>query len=58
MLASSREAAARRRGETTYPVPALAVPDPDDKLALDALTQYEAVRLFVDRAIAVRPASR
>ena len=55
MLASSREAL-RVGAETTYPVPALAVPDPNDELALDALTQYEAVRLFVDRATAMRPA--
>jgi predicted ATPase len=55
VLASSREAL-RVGAETTYPVPALAVPGPGDKLALDALTQYEAVRLFIDRASAMRPA--
>ena len=42
-------------GETTYPVPALAIPNADGKIALEALTRYEAVRLFVDRAAMVLP---
>jgi len=55
ILASSRENL-RVSGETSYPVPALAVPDPGTKTTLPAMTQYEAVLLFVDRAIAAQPA--
>ena len=54
LLASSREYL-HVPGEATYPVPALALPDPGDALPVDALMQYEAVRLFVDRAMAVQP---
>jgi predicted ATPase/class 3 adenylate cyclase len=43
-------------GEMTYPVPTLALPDPQQRLSLTALTHFEAVRLFIDRAITVRPA--
>jgi len=42
-------------GETTYPVPPLALPDPHQTPSLLNLTQYEAVRLFIDRAVAVQP---
>lgn len=42
-------------GEQEYPVPPLAVPDPAHLPPLDALTQYEAVALFVARAMAARP---
>ena len=55
LLASSREFL-HVPGETTYPVPALALPDPRQPVGVDALMQYEAVRLFVDRALAVQPA--
>ena len=55
ILASSRESL-RIAGEAVYPVPALAVPDRGTKTALQALTQYEAVLLFVDRAVAAQPA--
>ena len=57
ILASSREHL-RLAGETIYPVPALAVPDPQEELTVAASTQYEAVRLFVDRAVAVQPSFR
>jgi len=57
ILASSRESL-RVRGETTYPVPALAVPDPEQKVPLDALLRYEAVGLFVDRAAGAQPQFR
>jgi predicted ATPase/class 3 adenylate cyclase len=50
IFASSREAL-RIRGEATYSVPALAVPDPDG-VEPAALAHYESVRLFVDRALA------
>ena len=54
ILASSRESL-RVAGEATYPVPALAVPDPGTTTTLPAMTQYEAVLLFVDRAVAAQP---
>ncbi len=53
VLASSREGL-RVGGETTYLVPGLAVPEPDRRMSLDALSQYEAVSLFVDRAAAAQ----
>ena len=43
-------------GEMTYPVHPLTLPDPQRSLPLSALNQYEAVRLFIDRATAVHPA--
>ena len=55
VLASSREHL-RVAGETIYLVPALATPDPYGKFIHTALTDYEAARLFVDRAVAVQPA--
>ncbi|TMH61634.1 MAG: adenylate/guanylate cyclase domain-containing protein, partial [Betaproteobacteria bacterium] len=55
ILASSRENL-RVAGESTYPVPALAAPDPYEKFIHTTLTQYEAARLFIDRALAVQPA--
>ena len=54
ILASSREHL-RIAGEATYAVPALATPDPNEKFIHTALTQYEAARLFVDRAVAAQP---
>jgi non-specific serine/threonine protein kinase len=63
ILASSREHL-QVTGETNYPVPSLAVPDPlnaasdatCEAINLEALTQCEAVRLFIDRAAAAQPA--
>jgi len=55
LMASSREFL-HVPGETTYPVPALALPDPQEATSAQALLQFEAVRLFVDRARAVQPA--
>ncbi|MBL0122408.1 MAG: tetratricopeptide repeat protein [Betaproteobacteria bacterium] len=63
ILASSREHL-HVMGETTYPVPSLAVPDPlpgagnapTGAIQLDAFMQYGAVRLFMDRAVAAQPA--
>jgi len=54
ILASSRESL-RVAGEATYPVPALAIPTPGKLIKLVALTQYEAVLLFTDRALAAQP---
>ncbi len=42
-------------GEREYPVPPLQVPDLAHLPARDALTQFEAVALFVERATAVKP---
>ncbi len=41
-------------GEHEFVVPPLAVPDPTHLPPLDRLTQYEAVRLFIERAQAVQ----
>src|SRR5215467_11263619 len=43
------------RGEQEYAVPPLAVPDPKPVPDLVALSQYEAVALFIARAQAVKP---
>jgi predicted ATPase/class 3 adenylate cyclase/Tfp pilus assembly protein PilF len=42
-------------GEHVFPVPPLSMPDLKFQPPLERLTQYEAVRLFVERAQAVRP---
>jgi predicted ATPase/class 3 adenylate cyclase len=42
-------------GEHEYPVPPLAIPDPASLPPLEALSQYEAVVLFIERARATRP---
>jgi len=62
LLATSRERLGMS-GETTFPVPSLSRPDPKrlpggngDLVA--SLSQYEAVRLFIERAVAVQPAFR
>jgi predicted ATPase/class 3 adenylate cyclase/predicted negative regulator of RcsB-dependent stress response len=57
VLATSREPL-RVTGESTYPLPPLAVPDPKHPLALDALAQCESVRLFSERAAAAQPGFR
>jgi len=53
ILASSREALGIS-GETTYRVPSLHLPDQKD-VTLEALSKYESVKLFADRAMAVNP---
>ena len=45
----------RLAAEHTFPVPPLALPDPDALPALESLSQYEAVALFLERARAVAP---
>ncbi len=57
VLATSR-AALRVAGEREYPVRPLARPDPARLPAPDALLQYPAARLFVERATAARPGFR
>ena len=54
VLASSREALGVR-GEMSYPVPSLTLPNLKHLPATESLSQYEAVRLFIDRALLVSP---
>ena len=54
VLASSREALGVR-GEVSYPVPSLSLPDIKHLPGIEQLSQYEAVRLFLDRALLVAP---
>jgi predicted ATPase/class 3 adenylate cyclase len=54
VLVTSREAL-KLYGEQEYAVPPLTLPVPGRVLPLERLTQYEAVRLFIERAQAVRP---
>ena len=42
-------------GEQEFPVPPLALPDSRSMSSLDALLQYSAIALFVQRASAVKP---
>ena len=39
------------RGERDFDVPSLALPDPQRLPSIDQMTQYDAVRLFVERAV-------
>ena len=54
VLASSREALGVR-GEVSYPVPSLNLPNVKNIPSIEGLLQYEAVRLFLDRALLVSP---
>jgi predicted ATPase/class 3 adenylate cyclase len=45
----------RLRGEREYQVPSLSVPDPSRLPPLDILSQYDSVRLFIERAQDVKP---
>ena len=54
VIASSR-APLRISGEQEFPVPPLDLPDPHGAGSLDVLAQSDAVRLFVERARAVKP---
>ena len=54
VLVSSR-AALRVYGEQEFPVPPLALPDLKALPNLTALSQFEAVRLFIERAVAAKP---
>ncbi len=53
-LVTSR-AALRLYGEHEFPVPPLTLPDPQRLPPPEGLTQYEAVRLFIERALSVKP---
>jgi predicted ATPase/class 3 adenylate cyclase len=54
ILASSREALGVK-GEASYPVPSLSLPDIKHLPVIEQLSRYEAVRLFIDRALLVAP---
>ncbi|HKN50838.1 MAG TPA: tetratricopeptide repeat protein, partial [Actinomycetota bacterium] len=54
ILATSRQAL-RIDGEAVWPVPPLSVPPVGQEWDADGLTAYEAVRLFVERAVATDP---
>ena len=54
LMASSREPL-NVAGEQTYRVPSLSLPDPKRAQTAEGLSQYESVRLFIERAQAVQP---
>jgi predicted ATPase len=54
IVASSREPLGLT-GEVVYRVPPLSVPDPRHVPTIEQSGEYEAIRLFVDRATAVQP---
>ncbi len=54
ILATSQEALGVA-GETVYRVPSLSLPDPGHLPPVDRLTEFESIRLFVERAAAGRP---
>ena len=53
LLASSREPLGVV-GEQVYRVPSLSLPDPKQPQTVESLSQFEAVRLFIERAQAVQ----
>ena len=54
MLVTSRSVL-RISGEHELPVPPLGLPDPRHLPPFGSLSQFEAVQLFIDRAVAARP---
>ena len=54
IMATSREALGVR-GEMSWQVPSLSLPDINHLPSIEGLSQYEAVSLFVDRAILAQP---
>jgi len=54
VIASSREALGIR-GEMTFPVPSLSLPDLAHLPVVEQFSQYEAVKLFIERALLVAP---
>jgi predicted ATPase/class 3 adenylate cyclase/DNA-binding CsgD family transcriptional regulator len=54
ILATSREALGVP-GEVTWHVPPLTLPDRDVPCPVESLGSYDAVRLFIDRAVKTRP---
>jgi len=53
LLVTSREHL-RLRGEQQFAVPPMALPEPSSVESVEELTSYEAVRLFIERAHAVK----
>jgi non-specific serine/threonine protein kinase len=53
ILATSREVL-NIDGETVWPVPSLSLPSSGEPMQLERATEYEAVQLFVERAVATR----
>jgi predicted ATPase len=53
VLVSSREPLGIA-GEVTYLVPSLALPDPLNLPSIDVLSQFDSVRLFIERAVSVK----
>lgn len=54
VLITSREAL-RLYSEQRFPVPPMALPDSKNLPSLENMSQYEAVRLFIERARSVKP---
>jgi non-specific serine/threonine protein kinase len=54
ILATSREALGVK-GELSWHIPSLSMPDIKHLPPIEGLSQYEAVRLFIDRAILAQP---
>src|SRR5436190_5325107 len=54
VLVTSREVL-NLRGEHDYPVPPLRLPDPRNLPPVEQLSQYEAVQLFINRAVEAKP---
>ena len=54
IVATSREALGTP-GEIAWPVPSLSVPNPRDTHSVESVVHYEAVALFMDRALFRRP---
>ena len=54
LIATSREPLGVP-GETAWRVPSMPAPDPVQPPAVDSLSQFDAVRLFLERAVKVRP---
>ncbi|MBS1519077.1 MAG: tetratricopeptide repeat protein [Bacteroidetes bacterium] len=57
IIATSRESL-NCRGEKSYRIPPLTMPDPDLCNTPEELAKYESVRLFIERALAVNPVFR
>ncbi len=53
IMATSRESL-NTPGEVTWTVPSLATPDPDNIPEVEQLDRFEAVKLFIDRAVAIQ----
>ena len=54
LLSTSREPL-NIAGEQTFRVPSLSLPDPKQTQTVETVSQYEAVRLFIERVQAVQP---